>query len=289
MIDQIEPVAIESGAVLTCDICRATQNAATVEGPAWKCRTCGQDYRYDAPSNQASIVLSERQIQALRTLSGRNASGRSALVRNFWSENNLPVGEAFLDWNKDMPSRHLTRKLILDWAAGGEIQNVLEIAFGGLHEYRAMRKQLTELNVSYSGIDWAEHFVTHAQKEFPECRWTHGDIVRGVSSEGADVVYSQHMLEHLPALEPGFSNMLNLARKKLINIFFIPPKPFPNYEVVNWEKFPRYHNTYSIGHIETICRTMNFTCKWVPFEKNPVTPGVGLGQDVVLICERQPA
>jgi SAM-dependent methyltransferase len=289
MIDQIEPVAIESGAVLTCDICRTPQSAAAVEGAAWKCQMCGQDYRYDAPSRQASIVLSERQIQALRTLSGRNASGRSALVRNFWSENNLPVGEAFLDWNKDMPSRHLTRKLILDWAAGGQIQSVLEIAFGGLHEYRAMRKQLAELNVSYSGIDWAEHFVAHAQKEFPECRWTHGDIVRGVSSEGADVVYSQHMLEHLPALEPGFSNMLNLARKKLINIFFIPPKPFPNYEVVNWEKFPRYHNTYSIGHIETICRTMNFTCKWVPFEKNPVMPGVGLGQDVVLICERQPA
>ena len=101
---------------------------------------CGQDYRYDAPSRQASIVLSDRQIQALRTLSGRNASGRSALVRNFWSENNLPAGEAFLDWNKDMPSRHLAHKLIIDWATGGQIQSVLEIAFGGLHEYRAMRR-----------------------------------------------------------------------------------------------------------------------------------------------------
>src|SRR5580704_2325525 len=248
MIDQIEPVAIESGAVVTCDICRTNQSVAAIDGAAWKCQMCGQDYRYDAPSRQASIVLSERQIEALRTLSGRDASGRTALVRNFWSENNLPVGEAFLDWNKDMPSRHLARKLIIDWATAGQIQSVLEIAFGGLHEYRAMRNQLAELNVSYSGIDWTEHFVAHAQGEFPESRWMQGDIVRGLSSETADVVYSQHMLEHVPALEPAFSNMLNLARKKLINIFFIPPKPFPNYDVVNWEKFPRYHNTYGIGH-----------------------------------------
>jgi len=248
---------------------------------------CGQEYRSSAAGGDSSLVLSERQLAALRTQAGRDATGRSTLVTNWWTENNQPVGEAFLDWNKDMPARQMARKLILDWAVGGEIRSVLEIAFGGLHEYRAMRQRLKELNVSYSGIDWTEKFVAHAQGEFPECRWMQGDIVRGVSAEPADVVYSQHMLEHIPALEPAFSNMLRLAGKKLINIFFIPPKAFPNYEVVNWEKYPLYHNTYSIGHVEAVCRSMHFSCKWIPFEKNPVIPGQGIGQDVLLICERQ--
>jgi SAM-dependent methyltransferase len=287
MIAQIELPTADSASAFICEICHAAQSIPS--GNIWRCKMCSQEYRSTASGKNPSIVLNERQLAALRTLAGRDASGRASLVTNWWTENNQPVGESFLDWNKDMPSRHLSRKLILDWAAAGQIQSVLEIAFGGLHEYRAMRTQLKELKVAYNGIDWTEHFVAHAQKEFPECRWTQGDIVRGVAVEPSDVVYSQHMLEHIPALEPAFSNMLRLANKKLINIFFIPPKPFPNYDVVNWQKFPLYHNTYGIGHIEAICRSMNFSCKWVPFEKNPELPGVGLGQDVVLICERQNA
>lgn len=288
MLDQIETVAIESEAVPTCDICQSVQDEMPANSTRWRCKGCGQEYR-SVGARRISIVLNTRQLAALRTLAGRDASGRSSVVKSWWADNGQHVGEKFLDWNKDMPSRHLARKLITDWAAAGEIQSVLEIAFGGVHEYRAMRDRLRELNVSYFGIDWTDQFVAQAQTEFPEGRWMQGDIVRGLSADPADVVYSQHMLEHVPALEPAFSNMLRLARKKLINIFFIPPKPFPNYDVVNWEKFPKYHNTYGIGHIEKICQSHDFTCKWVPFEKNPTMPGVGLGQDVVLICEKRSA
>jgi len=290
MIDQIEAGAAIGGAVLTCDVCQTTQSAPVAEEAAWKCRMCGQEYRTTAGGKGKSIVLSNRQLTALRTQMGRDASGRATLTKNWWTENDQPVGEAFLDFNKDAPARHYTRKLILNWAAAKQIGSILEIAFGGLHEYRAMRSQLKDLNVSYYGVDWTEQFVAHAQKEFPECRWLQGDIVRGVNVDAADVVYSQHMLEHLPALEPAFSNMLRLARKKLVNMFFIPPKPFPNYEVVNWSKFPLYHNTYSIGHIEAVCQSMGFTCKWVPFPNDPAKPKTeGLGEDVVLICERSEA
>ncbi len=286
MIDQIEPAAIESGAILTCDICQTTQRAPTNDA-SWECKLCGQEYRSFAGGRGKSILLTTRQLEALRTLTGRDSSGKSTLVNNWWNETKHVDGEAFLEWNQNTPSRDFTRKLILDWAAAGQIDSVLEIAFGGLHEYRAMQKRLKELNVSYSGIDCTKQFVVHAQREFPERKWIQGDIVRGVSVEQADVVYSQHMLEHLPALEPAFSNMLRLARKKLINMFFIPPKPFPNYDVVNWQKFPLYINTYGIGHIEAICRSMNFTCKWIPFPNDPAKPKtVGLGEDVVLVAER---
>jgi hypothetical protein len=70
--------------------------------------------------------------------------------------------------------------------------------------------------------------------------------------------------------------MLRLATRKLINIFFIGPKAFQGYEVVNWQQYPLYHNTYSIGHVEHVCRAMGFTHKWFPF-----------GEDVVLLAERQ--
>jgi SAM-dependent methyltransferase len=289
MLDQIDS-AVGVCAVQNCDICQTPQNVPGEANAIWKCRLCGQEYRSVNGGMGKSIKLSDRQLAALRNLSGRDGSGRSTIVTNWWTENQQQekAGEDFLDYNKDKPARHFCRKVITDLAAAGEIKSVLEVAFGGLHEYRAMQAKLRELDVTYSGIDWTEHFVAHAQKEFPECRWNQGDIARGVVSEEADVVYSQHMLEHLPALEPAFSNMLRLARKTMINIFFIPPKPFENYEVVNWQHYPLYHNTYSVGHIEKICRAMKFNAQWVPFPGKPGESQLGgLGEDVVLIAQRQ--
>ena len=273
------PVVEADSTTATCQICKTRQTAPDHDQTNWRCRMCGQQYR------GGSIVLSDQQLAALRTQAGRAATGTSTLTTNWWTQNDQPVGEDFLVYNKDTPSRRHARSIILNWANGGQIKDVLEIAFGGLHEFRALREPLSSAGVAYRGVDWTDHFVAHAQREFPENQWTQGDIVRGLSVEPADLVYSQHMLEHLPSLEPAFSNMLRLAKKKLINIFFIPPKPFPGYEVVNWQQHPLYHNTYSSGHIEKICQTMGFTYTWTPFPEIQVG-GKRVGEDVVLVAER---
>ena len=268
-IDRVTPTAV------LCDLCQTRQTPPQDPAALWRCNYCNQQYRGGGGEALPAIVLTEVQLTALRNHAGRDASGRSTIQPNWWTKNNQPTGKDFLHWNKDMPARQHTRKLILDWAGAGQISTILEIAFGGLHEYRALREPLKQLGVTYSGVDWTAHFVAHAQAEFPENRWTQGDIVRGLHVEEADLVYSQHMLEHVPALEPAFSNMLRLAKKKLINIFFIPPKNFDCFEVTNWKKYPLYHNTYSVGHVEHVCRAMGFNPTWTNF-----------GEDVVLLAER---
>jgi SAM-dependent methyltransferase len=267
--------ALDSTPAFTCELCNTSQQFPTDADTLFRCGHCGQQYHTGDGSDAATILLTERQLQALRTLAGRDASGQSTLVTNWWTANNQPVGEDFLTWNKTSPAREHCRQLIRFWALGGAIRSVLEVAFGGLHEFRCLREDLTAAGVTWSGVDWTAHFVAHARREFPNNRWTQGDIVRGVSVEGADLVYSQHMLEHVPALEPAFSNMLRLAGRRLINIFFIPPKPFDGYEVVNWKQYPLYHNTYSVGHVEAVCKAMGFRHQWLPF-----------GPETVLVAER---
>jgi SAM-dependent methyltransferase len=262
-------------ALVICDICQAKQVPPADEHALWRCKDCGQQYRGGAGDLLPAIQLDERQVAALRNHLGRDASGRRTIQTNWWTENDQPTGKDFLTWNKDMPARLHIRKMILEWAAAGKVRSILEVAFGGLHEYRALREPLKQFDVTYSGVDWTPHFVAHAQREFPENRWTQGDVVRGLNVEQADLVYSQHMLEHVPALEPAFSNMLRLAKRMLINIFFIPPKNFDCFEVTNWKKYPLYHNTYSVGHVEHVCKAMGFKPTWVNF-----------GEDVVLLAER---
>ncbi|HSI36004.1 MAG: class I SAM-dependent methyltransferase [Phycisphaerae bacterium] len=271
-IVRIEADAPVAHAPFTCSICQATQTPPAGPDCLWACGLCNQQYFGGA---EPGIVMSDRQIEALRQLAGRDASGQKTLVTNWWTQNEPDVGESFLAFNKNSPARDFTRGLIRQWAAAGEIKSIKEIAFGGLHEFRALREELNAAGVDYSGIDWTAHFVAHAQKEFPNNAWIQGDIVRGVMAEPSDLVYSQHMLEHVPALEPAFSNMLRLAGKRLINIFFIPPKAFEGYEVTNWKQYPLYHNTYSVGHVEAVCRANGFTPVWR-----------GFGQETVLVATR---
>ncbi len=157
---------IEDAVAFCCDICQMDQTVQQEQ--TIRCSFCGQEYRGGIDSTPA-IVLSQAQLGALRNQSGRDASGKSTIVTNYWTKNKEQerAGEGFLFWNKDMPSRQQTRKMIVDWAEAGEIKTVLEIAFGGLHEYRALRGKLRELGVTYSGVDWTDHFVHHAQQEFP--------------------------------------------------------------------------------------------------------------------------
>ncbi len=265
-------VRLQTHADFTCPVCQSTQTPPGGADGLWNCRLCNQQYFGHA---EPAIVLSDAQLAGLRNMAGRDASGQKTLVTNWWTENERDVGETFLAFNKISAARDFTRDLIRQWSSAGQVKSILEIAFGGLHEYRFLREHLAATQTAYAGVDWTAHFIAHAQKEFPENRWTQGDIVRGVWVEGADLVYSQHMMEHLPALEPALSNMLRLAGKCLINIFFIPPKAFDCYEVVNWKQYPLYHNTYSIGHIEHVCRANGFTPTWKSF-----------GAEAVLIAER---
>ena len=72
----------------------------------------------------------------------------------------------------------------------------------------------------------------------------------------------------------------------LINIFFITPKPLDGYEVTNWKQYPLYHNTYSVGHVEAICRAMGFKATWKRFPvHNHQVNGVPV-EDTVLIADR---
>lgn len=250
---------------VVCPVCQRDNTPEHEE--TWRCAGCGQTFRGE------SILLSDRQAALLRQVAGRDPTGRSTLVRNWWTDNDMPTGEQFLTWNKTSAAREHCRNLIKLWAQQGWISSILEIAFGGLHEFRALRGQIGD--VRYGGVDWTPRFVEAAQREFPDGAWQQGDIVRDVAAEPADLVYSQHMLEHVPSLEPAFSNMLRLSRKVLLNIFFIPPQQFDGREIVDWKQYPLYHNTYAIGHVEHVCRANGFEPEWM-----------AVGNETILLARR---
>jgi len=170
-------------------------------------------------------------------------------------------------WDKENPETFLdilrTTSAARNWCRSGiselvkarRATSICEVGFGGLNE----RIALAKLRVAYKGIDGSSTFVEHARKMFPKDFWIHGNIITGVETADADIVYSQHVLEHLPGLNPGLRNMLSLTRDTLLNIFFLPPVDGP--EQLCWYHYPIYHNVYSREHIRKVCDAHGFDCE----------------------------
>lgn len=169
-------------------------------------------------------------------------------------------------------------------------KSLLEVGCGGLNERRA----LDQFTGKYVGTDATWKFVANGMKTFPSNEWLHVDVHNLTARvwDQFDVVYSQHVLEHCGGIGVPLANMLNRARKYVLNIFFINPMDGP--EIINWSQYPRYHNTYSKEHIGTICEANGFYHEFKTFsnaefpnslrtEKDPPIPAT----ETVLIATRK--
>src|SRR5436190_20019837 len=74
----------------TCTICQSTQQPPSGPDDLWQCAQCAQPYFGHA---EPGIVLSDAQIATLRQFAGRDDTGNSTIVPNWWTQRNQPVGK----------------------------------------------------------------------------------------------------------------------------------------------------------------------------------------------------
>jgi SAM-dependent methyltransferase len=205
---------------------------------------------------------------------------------NYWD--GMQTGQDFLaHLRHSSRARRFCRNTIRQMVDRAEASSILEVGFGGLNEVIAMQPLLDRHpEVRYSGIDWTQTFVTEARARFPRHHWQRLDITQCDSFDvlASDIVYSQHVLEHCPGLNPALSNMLRLARKALFNIFFIPPVEV---ERIDHSWYPLYHNYYARSHIAKVCEHQGFTPLLLPFDNADQPDARECQQEVVLVAIRQ--
>lgn len=153
--------------------------------------------------------------------------------------------------------------------------SLMEVGIGGLSERLAMDEYIrSEKSLTWKGVDRTYNFVRNAIRRFPG-KFDHGpwlchDITEGWKEARdwatSDIVYSQHVLEHVPGLNPTLVNMLEIASREVLNIFFLPPHE--TVEKINWHCYPVYHNTYSREHIRKVCEHHGFTCEFRDFDNS---------------------
>lgn len=187
-------------------------------------------------------------------------------------------------------ARRACREMIKEELNKWEKTSILEVGIGGLNEFEALKEHIG--NSTYVGIDSNDSFIVNAVERYPDYVWVPHDIVREEPGElpQCKIVYSQHVLEHCPGLNPALTNMLSMAKRTLLNIFFLPPTEI---EKPNCIKYPLYLNTYSRDHIWTVCKHNGFHAEFRDYDNSDLIPqnapadGQYPARETVLIATRK--
>jgi len=157
-----------------------------------------------------------------------------AQVRDF-----LRVGHE----GRDHPSRLKAVELLEG------MTSLLDVGCGTGVMFELIREKRPDLD--YLGIDVTAQFVAAARERFPAeaARFRESSLYDLDRPPGEfDAVLCRHILEHLPDYAPAVQRMYARARRKLILVFYLPPRPL-RLRRKRDERFERgfYTHTYDLG------------------------------------------
>ena len=163
------------------------------------------------------------------------------------------VLEQFKAWQGD--ENAVTRILARLHIMNKRYKSVLDIPCGLCVDYEALKRNLPDLE--YLGVDITPLFVSKAaQQGIPVLQGRIQEIPCGDSS--FEVVYARHILEHLDTYELAIKEMVRVAQKEVMIIFFTKPEERANDQVgiIPVNGYPLYHNRYSKARMETFLRSL---------------------------------
>lgn len=169
------------------------------------------------------------------------------LFEQTWWNNNLSIPTKFneyLGWlgNESSDSRVFIRDNIKEM----QIKSIADFGCGPCLEYTALSTDQYEFD--YLGIDSCVHL-----KEYNESRgipFLNSPVEKtGLEDNSYELSYSRHVFEHLPTYKDALSEMIRVASKYVVHIFFIKPTDSEE-KIDHWEQENLYHNHYVRSDIE---------------------------------------
>jgi SAM-dependent methyltransferase len=129
--------------------------------------------------------------------------------------------------------------------------SLLDVGCGTGVMFEVIRDQRPDLD--YTGVDFTEQFIRAARTRYPSDakRFIHCSIDELVSLDRTfDAVLARHILEHLPDYVPATQQIYACAKRKLILVFYLPPRPLAGPRKLD-ERFEAgfYTHTYDVGHL----------------------------------------
>jgi 2-polyprenyl-3-methyl-5-hydroxy-6-metoxy-1,4-benzoquinol methylase len=165
-----------------------------------------------------------------------------------WWEDKIPEKkweDTFRGWvgDENAASRLHLKKYLTEMK--GQVNSILECGCA----FSVDSGWIPKLGIKYSAIDFTQVFVDDcAGRGLDVAQSSIEDIKK--ADEEYDIVYCRHVLEHLSYYEKALKEMIRVAKKEVIVIFFIPLQEVE--QIIFNEEMKLNHNRYALD------RLMNF-------------------------------
>lgn len=152
-------------------------------------------------------------VELLKELSLLNKNNES-----WWDKNvDSRMGE-FKDWigSQDFPSKVLSRKYV----ASQEYKSLLDCGCGLCSEYYGYEND--GYRIQYIGLDFCAKLVKISTNKGIDVRLGSLEEIPMLDNS-VEIAFARHVLEHMFGYEKALSEMIRVASKEALVVFFIPP------------------------------------------------------------------
>lgn len=167
-----------------------------------------------------------------------------------WWDNNLETQmEIFKTWIGDFnaQSKIKIRKHVFE----KNYKSIADFGCGVATEYYGYKND--GYKIDYIGIDSSVILNEKNNSEGVPMILSDVDNVP-LDDNSYEVSFSRHVWEHQPSYKPCLDEMIRVAEKEVIHVFFIKP----NVEIINYDPSQNlYHNTFDKNEIEKYCYENN--------------------------------
>jgi SAM-dependent methyltransferase len=162
-----------------------------------------------------------------------------------WWDNNLNTRyDEFISWVGDSNSR--SKVYFRNYIKENKYTSLADVGCGNATEFFAYQLEYPELK--YTGID-SSKILNNKNIEAGIPMILASAENTGLDDNSFDVAFSRHVLEHQPTFYPVLDELIRLASKVAIHVFFIPPGD--NSEHIGYDSSQNlYHNRYNKKDIE---------------------------------------
>ena len=167
--------------------------------------------------------------------------------------------EEFAGWWGDANaiSRILARLHILQ----KHYSSLLDAGCGVCVDYAPLKRSCPDMQ--YLGLDISSTFVSQAKEQGIPVEW--GRIQNMPFADSRfDVVYARHILEHLDSYQDAMKEMIRVAAKEVLVVFFMAPDNSAKDKggMVNVGGYATYQNRYSKLKMEAFLKTIDKVKSW---------------------------